>query len=1022
MRSMKVTEARIGRNRSIRLAAALLLGSAATISAWTPVEAQQSDASLRGRITLPAGATVRQVTATELATGYRRSADVHSDGTYNFAALRPGTYRLDVATSVGRKQSDAVTLSVGQAAVLDMDIVGATSKDAIVIAGTRVKSMEGGEVGTTITRRQIDQLPQTNRNFLAFADLAPGVQFVTSSSGQSRIQGGAQDSRTVNVFIDGVGQKDYVLKNGITGQDSTQGNPFPQLAVGEYRVISSNYKAEYDQVSSVAITAVTKSGTNQFHGDGFVDYSDQSMRSATPLEEHGTTGKTKTRDFQFGGALGGPIIKDLMHFFVTYEGKRQQVPVDIEPGSSNNTANIPASFQSEFGSFNRVFDEDLYFGKIDLVPSVNDLFEASAKIRRESGEGINSGSSLRSTAINSKVNETRGTLRWQHTGSGWINDMALTYENVRWAPTPREFDNGFIYHDAGGATIFRSGGGANYQDKGQKGYGIQDDFTVTSVRHHTFKFGAKTKWVTLRTLELNNFNPAYDYNTQYNGATFNTTIPYRVQFGFNSGLGGDPAVKSKNFQLGLYAQDDWDVTSRLTVNYGLRWDYDRTPAYVNFVTSPDALAAISPTRYPNIVNAGYNINDYISNGHNRKTFMGEFQPRLGFTYQFGNDRRFALFGGYGRSYDRNQFDFIQQETSVGSFATRTFNFLVPGDTRNNCRASPTCVAWDPSYLTAAGLARLVNSVGPLGGSELRFIDNKLKVPYADQFSLGVRGRFGLWTGEVGYSHVASRDGFVWLLGNRRPDGTFFAPGTTEGSPFTFTPPGRGNMVLGTNGLKNDADSVYLKIGKRYTHSSPWNLDATYTYTKATENRQFGQVFSFDFPSISNYPTLTSVGVPRHRFVAAGSVDIPLGITLSSKLTLASPPYVYGRGLPGQPVGNRQLRVIEANNLQPFIIGDWWAQRQIDLAATKYLPLHFISKSTRVWIRADILNVLNEKNYTQYNTNGTDSDPRPLLDGHNHPIVYPAGLPAADGQFGDISGYSMGGNPPRTLKISAGFSF
>src|SRR3546814_18612900 len=76
-----------------------------------------------------------------------------------------------------------------------------------------------------------------------------GVQFITGSNGNSRIQGGAQDSRTVNIYIDGVGQKDYVLKNGITGQDSTQGNPFPQLAVGEYRVISSNYKAEFEQVS-----------------------------------------------------------------------------------------------------------------------------------------------------------------------------------------------------------------------------------------------------------------------------------------------------------------------------------------------------------------------------------------------------------------------------------------------------------------------------------------------------------------------------------------------------------------------------------------------------------------------------------------------------------------------------------------------------------------------------------------------------------------------------------------------------
>lgn len=1009
--------------RAFSIAASLLLGTTIGVVPVSPALAQQADASLRGTITLPNGTSVREVAATEIATGYRRTAEVHGTGSYNFASLRPGTYRLEIITSTGRKQTDAFTLAVGQSAVLDFSFVGtATSKDAVIVTGSRLKSMAGGEVGANITQRQIEQLPQNNRNFLAFADLAPGVQFVTGSNGQSRLQGGAQDSRTVNVFIDGVGQKDYVLKNGITGQDSTQGNPFPQLAVGEYRVISSNYKAEYDQVSSTAITAVTKSGTNQFHGQGFIDYTDQNLRHETPLEEHGTTGKTKTRDFQFGGALGGPIVQNLLHFFVTYEGKRQQVPVDITPGTTNNTANIPASFQSEFGSFNRAFNEDLYFGKIDFVPSTADLFEVSAKVRRESGQGLNSGSNLRSTSIDSKVDEKRGILRWQHTGAAWINDLKLTYENVRWAPTPRVFDNGFIYHDAGGATIFRGGGGANYQDKGQKGYAIQDDFTVTYVEHHTIKTGVKAKWVTLRTLQLNNFNAAFDYNTQYNGATFNTTIPYRVQFGFDSGLGGDPNVRSKNFQLGLYAQDDWDVSSHLTMNYGLRWDYDRTPAYVNFVTSPSSLAAVSPANYPAITRANYDINNYISNGHNRKTFLGEFQPRIGFSYNFGDDRKFVLFGGYGRSYDRNQFDFIQQETQVGSFSTRTFNFLVPGDTRNNCKASVTCVAWDPIYLTPEGRARLVANAGALGGAELRFINNNLKVPYSDQVSLGLRGRFGLWRGEVGYSHIASRDGFVWLLGNRRPDGTFFAPGTTEGSPFTFTPPGRGNMILGDNGLKTNADSVYVQVGKRYTHNSPWNFDATYTYTAAKENREFGQVFSLDFPSINDYPTLTSVGVPRHRLVAAGSADVPLGLTLSGKLTLASPPYVIGRGLPGEAVGNRQLRVIQGNNQQPFIVGDLWALRQLDIAATKYLPLKFVTKASKVWIRADVLNVLNYHNYTQYNTNGTDSDPRLLLDSHNNPVVYPPGTPQQNGLFGDIGGYSMGGNPPRTFKISAGFSF
>lgn len=1026
MSNIMLLQAGPRRGRALKLAVALLLGSSMAAVVAVPAYAQESTASLRGKVTTQEGKAAKQINAVEVATGYRRTAEVRADGSYNFPSLRPGTYRLEIVTESGTRNTDEFTLTVGQDAALDFDFsagstdVAAADDNAIIVTGSRIRTMEGGEIGANISQRLIEQLPQVNRNFLAFADLAPGVQFITASNGQSRLQGGAQDSRSVNIFIDGVGQKDYVLKNGVTGQDSTQGNPFPQLAVGEYRVISSNYKAEFDQVSSVAITAITKSGTNEFHGEAFVDYTDQNLRKATPIEKRSVGQvKAKTRDFQFGGSLGGPIIKDLMHFFVTYEGKRQQVPVDILPGNTNNTVNLPSSFAGEFGSFNRAFNEDLYFGKLDLVPSDSDLFEASIKVRKETGEGINSGSNLRSTSSDSIVNEYRGLLRWEHTGTNWINDLKLTYEDAAWKPTPRVFENGFIYQDANNGQIIRGGGGANYQDKGQKGYGVQNDFTFTGFGGHTIKAGVKAKWVKLRTLQLSNFNPVYFYNTQYNGATFNTTIPYRVQFGYDSGLGGDPVVESKNFQLGLYIQDDWDVTDRLTVNLGVRWDYDRTPAWVDFVTTPSSLAAVSRANYPNLAGADYNISDYITDGSQRKTFTGAFQPRIGFSYELDDAARFVVFGGYGRSYDRNQFDFIQQETQVGSYSTRTFNFLVPGDTRNNCTPSATCVAWDPVYLTSAGRSQLVARAGALGGSELRFIKNDLKVPYSDQFSLGFRARLSnLFEAEAGYSHIESKDGFVFLLGNRRPDGTFFAPPpTNQSSPFGNPPPGRGSIILGDNGLETSADSIYLKLTKSYAPSSPWSLNATYTYTEAEENRQFGETFALDYPSIHDYPILRSSGVPRHRLVAAGSVDLPLDFTFSGKLTLQTAPYI--KGFTNQPgTGIRLIRAIEGNNKQPFIFGDMWAHRQVDLALTKNIRLGFLGSGANIRLRVDVLNVLNEYNYNGYNSNANDTDPTPLFDRNNDDIIGPAGR---NGAFGDLSSFQVGG-PPRTFKFSAGFSF
>lgn len=1019
MKSSHVANTNPVRRSRIRAAAAALAwtsgATALAIGVSAPAHAQQVNASLRGTVTAEGG--VSQVTAVNVNTGLTRTVAASPDGGYQFASLPPGTYRLEVTTPSGVRRTDEFQLLVAQNAVLDFDLsapeIAEAGGDAIVITGSRIRSMEGGEIGVNITQRQIETLPQNNRNFLAFADLAPGVQFITGSNGNSRLQGGAQDSRTVNVFIDGVGQKDYVLKNGVTGQDSSQGNPFPQLAVGEYRVISSNYKAEFDQVSSVAITAVTKSGTNEFKGEAFFDFTNQSLRDATPAELRSATGKVETKDYQFGGALGGPIIKDVLHFFVTYEGKRQENPREITPGLNLPVSFFPAQYQSVFGPTNATFNEDLYFGKLSFQPTSRDVIELSGKYRKESGEFLNSGINARSTISAQRVEEIRGLARWEHTADNWINELKLTYEDAKWAPTPVEFGNGYLFAYAAPTPgnpsviqrgeILRVGGGSNYQDKGQKGWGVQNDFTWTGFEGHTIKAGVKAKWVTLRSIGRNNFNPVYTYNAAFNpgGGTFNDQIPYRVQFGAATGT-GNPAIESDNFQLGLYIQDDWEVTDRLTVNLGLRWDYEETPSYLDFVHPADAVNAVSPANYPNLVNADYDIRDFISTGTERKPFTGAWQPRIGFSYEIDEDGRYVLFGGYGRSYDRNQFDFLQQEISVGSFTTRTFNFIT-GDPFNTCAPGPTCVPWNPIYLTEEGRRQLIANAGPGGGRELRFISNDLKIPYSDQFSLGFRARLApLVEAEVGYSHVESKDGFAYLLGNRRPDGTFFPPApAAPNSPFGFAPPGYGSIIIGTNGLATSADSAYFKLNKSYTPASPWSFSATYTYTEAMENRNFGETFALDFPSVDDYNWARSSGVRKHRLVATGSVDLPIGVTLSGKFQIASPPYIK-RFV--DTAGATPTRNVISN--EAFGNGDRWGFRQMDLAAIKYIPLKFFSDEARLMVRVDIINLFNDYNYVDYNNDPADTTRTPAS-----PTIYR-----------EISGIGVGGHPPRTIKLSAGFSF
>jgi hypothetical protein len=1028
--------------RRLRFAAALMVSGAACAFVAAPVEAQQAAASLRGTITdngQPAGT---QVAAVNVDTGYRRVSPI-SNGAYNFAALLPGRYRLEVTTTNGMRQTDVFTLAVAQNAELSFDLSqgqaaaapGAappspnapaeTAENApagapgdIIVTGSRIKNLDAGEVGITIDQHTIESLPQNNRNFLAFADLAPGVQFITGSNGNQSLQGGVQRGDAINVFIDGISQKDYVLKNGITGQDSSQGNPFPQLAIAEYKVISQNYKAEFDDVTSTAITAVTKSGTNEFHGDGFFDFSNQSLRAKTPNEKHNDLKKVKTRDEQFGADLGGPIIKDKLHFYVSYEGKRQITPVNVDLPAGVDIDSIPEPYRDSYGEFNRDFHEDMYFGKIDFVPTTEDLFEISGKVRRETGVSWNDGRTAKSAAGNIKNNETRILAHYQHTAGTWINDAKLEYEKSAWNPTPVVDDvQSQFFTGLGDATrpataqLLIYGGGINYQNKGQKGWTFQNDFTYTGLTGSTIKLGVKAQWVKLNSIQLTPHNPTFFYNVDY--ATpqdtdgFNDTIPYQMQFGVPVAGTSGGAVRANDFQLGLYIQDDWDITDRFTANIGIRWDMERNAEYLHYVTPPDVAAALR--NWTNIDNANFDIEDYISNGKNRHVHTGEFQPRLGFTWDMTPDGRFQLFGGYGRSYNRNQFDFLSLEALQQSYNTLTYRF------DNNDPAHPCdpgqCIPWNPDYMTQAGRDALATSATG-GGRELDLLNNNLKIPYSDQFSIGTRGRFGKLHAEIGYTHVVSRDGFTFLLANRRADGTFFVPGQppqpgqqpgSAGLPFGISPPGFGNILIGTNGVATNLDQAYLKLTKDYTKSSPWSFDLTYTFSAAEENRKFGEHYSFDYPSMYAYPWLRSTGVPKHRLIATGSADLPFGFMLSGKLTLQSPPYVYGTLLADVPDPWNYPSVpvtTEGRNKHPFIVGDLWAIRQLDLALTKYIPLGFVYDGAQLRLRADVFNVFNTKNFVDYDGNARGPD------------------------FGkrNINSYSIGGYAPRTVKFTVGLSF
>src|SRR3569833_1681330 len=281
--------------------------------------AQTAEAGLRGKAPPDS-----QVTAHNTATGLTRRTQADHNGGYAIVGLPPGPYKVDA----GAGTETTVTLTVASTTTLDLQpTAAATSSEisTVTVMGMRRPEVRTSEVATTVSQNVIETTPQLTRNFLEFADTVPGIQFTVDSQGTATLRSGGQTDSSVNVFIDGVGQKNYILEGGVSGQFFSQDKPKPQLAIGEYKVITSNYKAEYDQISSAAITAVTKSGTNEFHGDIFFDYTDQDWRDRTPNEIK-TDNKVPSQEKQYGVAIGGPIIKDVLQFFFTYEAKDYAEP------------------------------------------------------------------------------------------------------------------------------------------------------------------------------------------------------------------------------------------------------------------------------------------------------------------------------------------------------------------------------------------------------------------------------------------------------------------------------------------------------------------------------------------------------------------------------------------------------------------------------------------------------------------------------------------------------------------------
>ncbi len=642
------------------LGAASALAMAVSLGMAGAATAQVATSTIRGAVTdsgaAEGGATV---VARDVASGFTSRTTANANGGYVLSGLRPGTYVITVTTAEGETATDTVTIGVGQVGDLDLDVggtvvvgtPGGTSVDDIVVVGRRLPEVRTPEIATNVTTQQIETLPQINRNFLNFAALAPGVR-VSVNEQEQTITAGGQRAESVNAFIDGASLKSNVIAGGIIGQDDSRGNPFPQAGIQEFRVISQNFKAEYEQASSAIITAVTRSGTNEFQGEIFGSYRDQSLIAQDVFARRRGDDKVDLSVEQWGVAFGGPIIRDRLHFFGTYERKEENRANVVNLGRQD------PRFQTQFGqyvgTFAAPFEEDLFFGKLSWQPQEGHLVDWSVTYRDEFDIRDFGGADSYERANNLSQKTLTSNLRWQWQGNGFLNEFAIDYRDYNYNPgalnfsdvgqSYRLFENdtnptlpGFQPDFFGGATIINLGGRDSTQDINDRAVTLRNDLTFDQLEmngFHTVKIGAKVSMQNYEVLKQFGRNPFFyfdvDGRPELSGST---TVPYRVELGRSF-----PNVDLDNTVIGLYVQDDWRITDQLEINLGLRWDYESNSNNNDYVTPAAVIAGLDqwiastdggkPAGY---APSWFNRSDYISTGDNRDPFMGAFQPRIGFS-------------------------------------------------------------------------------------------------------------------------------------------------------------------------------------------------------------------------------------------------------------------------------------------------------------------------------------------------------------------------------------------------------
>jgi Carboxypeptidase regulatory-like domain/TonB dependent receptor len=862
------------------LTAAVVLIVLALVLLTSSTHAQGNQGTVEGEVVDPSGAAVlgAHLTAINEATGIKFETTSGPGGLFSFPVLPVGRYTIEVQnTGFIKLKRNGVDVTVGARLnlTLPLSVEGQTTS-VTVSSETPVVETTRSQVSTTVDATSVENLPTNGRNFINFALLTPGV---TLDVRGGDISFAGQRGTLNSLIVDGSDNNNTFFGQSL-GRTGSGRAPyqFSQDAVQEFQVNSNAYSAELGHAGGAVINVVTKSGTNQFHGTAFEFFRDRGLNANDPINKQRGQPRSPYHFNQFGGNLGGPIVRDRVFFFFDYDGQRNTLPNTVflgVPAPASPTPNQTTALNylaARANSWLRTQNQNVYLAKVDWQLASRELFSVRYNAQRFTGDGFENGGPQNSSEHTGASDVTTDTLTGSLTSS-----ISSGFLNVVRAGYTRDNEPGLANSINPEATL-RQGGvtalviGRNFFSprytnihRGE----IADTATFVHGRH-TIKTGFNALIDRVGNFFPGNFSGAYTFNSLagfgcnlngggascFTGPDASDTF---VQAFAGPGTSG-PLTEPNLQEYSAFAQDEWRLSTNLTLNVGLRYD-------LGLIAQPPVL---NPS--PALAAAGIFTNR-IHNDH------VDFGPRIGIAWSpLGN--KLVIRTGYGIFYGRTPSITVGTAFSNNALNVQTLTFTgagIPQYPNTKCGA-PTA---SPSCAPPAG--------GTAGVPSIYVFQPNYRQPNVQQANLGIEYQIR--------PSMSVQVGYLWVKGahlTRTRDINFQGPetptviglaGTTQ--TFTFNKITQPRPIAGfarISQFESTANSVYnglfFELKKRLSQN--YQLLASYTFSKVIDGVPDATAvvpFSSDDakmvadplnPGLDRGP---GVNDQRHRFVFSAVWDL-----------------------------------------------------------------------------------------------------------------------------------------------------